>query len=98
MKRFTLLSIGILCLALSALVGFHVGNRTVQAQTTETVFLTSQYANGNGYTVIAILPNGDVYERECRNYDPFDPTKPALFFGNFWDDNPPVPTSSDKNK
>ena len=31
MKRFMFLSIGVMCLAVSALVGFHVGNRTAQA-------------------------------------------------------------------
>jgi len=32
MKRFMYLSIGVLCLSLSALIGFHVGSRTAQAQ------------------------------------------------------------------
>ncbi len=32
-KKFAFVSIGILCLALSALIGFHIGNQAAQAQT-----------------------------------------------------------------
>jgi len=83
MKRFMYLSIGLLCLSLSALIGFHVGSRTAEAQP-EMVSGTHQFRD-NVWTVM--LSNGDVY---INNYHPildkFE--EPARYLGNFWNGDP----------
>lgn len=86
MKRFMFLSIGVLCLAIAALIGFYIGSQRVDAQTPAgTVFFVNRDSStGGGGTSYynAILPNGDVYYNVDQggnlNYTA------AQYRGNFW--------------
>jgi hypothetical protein len=81
MKRFMFLSIGVLCLAVSALIGFHIGSQTAEAQTSETTYMA--VAEGTSFHVIAIQPNGDVYRRAVVGSG-WQTSDPPQFYGNYW--------------
>jgi len=84
------LSIGLLCLSLSALIGFHVGHRTAQAQAPEPIagVMGSYQTSQMRYAVM--LSNGDVYENTWHGaIGTFQ--EPPTYRGNFWYSEP-VPT------
>jgi hypothetical protein len=91
MKRFMFLSIGVLCLAIAALIGFNVGSQQAKAQSSEIV---SVYCDNQGYSV-AFLTNGDAYVRrlivgtDC-SYWSFDP---ACYAGNYWSHSDTISTN-----
>jgi len=96
-KRFMFLSVGILCLSLSALIGFHIGGRTARAQAPGASLSYSNF----GSAQFVMLDNGDVYWN--FNDGPLVPaggnffasfTTPAGYLGNFWTgETGPVPVS-----
>lgn len=82
MKRFMFLSIGVLCLAIAALIGFYVGSQRAEAQTpTGTLFFVNINAGWHYY--YAILPNGDIYVNVGASGNPAV-VEGASFCGNFW--------------
>ncbi len=82
MKRFMYLSIGVLCLAMAALISFHIGSQRAEAQTE----IGAQYyvEAGGGFNVFAILPNGDVYVNNTNTTAGFE-RHPSTYVGNFWE-------------
>jgi len=60
MKNAFYLSLTLLCLSLTLLVGFHLGNRSAQAQGMGSV-VGIESATGNGGNFWAITDTGDVY-------------------------------------
>jgi hypothetical protein len=81
MKRFMFLSIGVLCLAIAALIGFYVGSQRAEAQTpTGTMFFVN--FSGSHY-YYAVLPNGDIYVNVGANGNPAV-AEGASYCGNFW--------------
>jgi hypothetical protein len=86
MKRFMFLSIGVLCLAVAALIGFYIGSHQVIAQTPPQAmgFCATTYG---AYCFYMILPNGDTYSREiCEVYpNVYCATKPVNYMGNYWE-------------
>ena len=96
MKRFLMFSIGCLCLAVSALIGFHIGSSRVEAQApTGTLGFTATI--NDMLNVCILLDNGDVYWRTIGiNHDNghryFEGGAPSLI-GNFWDG----PVSTDQS-
>ena len=94
MKRFMLASIGLLCLSLAVLVGFHLGNHAAHAQAPRTVVGT--FVEPFHYVM---LENGDVYYRRTAKgtkpggtYD--SEYSPVSYIGNYWDGGT-VPVSPD---
>lgn len=85
MKKLMYLSIAILCLSISALIGFHIGSQAVQAQAPEPI---SGYRvvldSGNGDRYFVMLSNGDVYYRHGPYSDHSWDADPPEYFGNFW--------------
>ena len=94
MKRFMYVSIGLLCLSLSTLIGFHIGSRTAQAQAAAPVvgFATTE----TGDEQLVIDTNGGVWLQRrynlgatatlCGDIMGF-PTycgDAPLYIGNFW--------------
>jgi hypothetical protein len=62
MKRFMFLSIGVLCLAIVALIGFHIGASRVEAanSSTDTYVSCSVLSTGSGYFLVAMTSNGEI--------------------------------------
>ena len=86
MKRVLMFSVSVLCLAVSLLIGFHVGSQQVEAQAPAGVqYFYQQYGNSDHY--LAILPNGDVYHQSEAS-DQLQPN--PTYFGNFWGDMDPT--------
>ena len=97
-KRFMYFSVAVLCLSISALIGFHLGSHTANAQVgTLTPFVSP---DKNSFYVMDM--NGDVWmqtafvngvQRCNGNFQvsEFCAASP-LFVGNFWGGQP-VPTS-----
>lgn len=75
-RRFMLVSIGILCLMLAALIGFHIGNGSVRAQAPEGGPIVGFVWEGAVHHVI--LANGDMYSNSANLRGP------AEFIGNIW--------------
>ena len=92
MKRFFLFSVSVLCLALAALIGFHVGSSTVEAQAPG---FMEGFTAISGEEFFVILENGDLWRNNARNQGADFPTFDRLPFlvGNFWT-GPPVSTES----
>jgi hypothetical protein len=84
------LSIGILCLTLATLFGFHVGSQTVQAQTGSIVG-TLSWITTNEF--IVILDNGDLYSA-IYNKGGTPELMDHRYIGNYWDGFPNVPTTN----
>lgn len=85
MKRFMFLSVGVLCLAIAALIGFYLGSHNAEAQSNIAIAgfsSISKYGTGEYCTVM--LPNGDVYMREFYDWGVFA-EPPAKNIGNFWE-------------
>ena len=82
MKRFLMFSVSVLCLALTALIGFYIGSHEVEAQNPPAEF---QYEIGgyNGQSHYLMLPNGDVYLRTGTTT--FGNQSPASYVGNFFE-------------
>ena len=72
MIRIMYLAITMMCLAVTLLIGFHLGNRAAEAQGTGAV-VAIESATGRGGNFWAITDNGDVYH--------VDPCCP---FGSQW--------------
>ena len=63
MKRFMFLSITVMCMAVTLLIGMHIGSKNVEAQaSTVTGFSVS------GEYVWVMLSNGEVYSRPVEYY------------------------------
>ena len=87
MKRFMYLSIGLLCLSVSALIGFHFGSRTAEAQAPDAVTGYSMGVDGDFRVHYVMLSNGDVYAN--HNHESLSHPKglfaqSAEYRGNFW--------------
>jgi len=96
MKHFFYFSISVLCLAIAALIGFHIGSRSVEAQSTdlpiEGYSVVQAPADSPYFHHYVIYSNGDVYRRTLDvNTDEFTPEH--LFVGNFFDGEAPVNAS-----
>jgi hypothetical protein len=94
MKRFMYLSIGVLCLSVSALIGFHAGARTAQAQASDfqAGFRIAQLGSQGLYAYYATTA-GDVYAREIPSSGGhWDGGGTAQYLGNFFGGQP-VPVS-----
>ena len=83
MKRFFYFSVSFLCLALAALIGFHIGSRSVEAQSAG--LSIAGFTQDDHFYVI--LSNGDVYS------DNLPGSGDPIYRGNFFGDNPPVNAS-----
>jgi hypothetical protein len=75
MKNLFYLSLSILCLSISALIGFHVGSTTVHATASKTAIASHVIWEDE---VHVILENGDMYRNNVI------PRGPAVSVGNFW--------------
>jgi hypothetical protein len=95
MKRFMFLSIGVLCLSLAALVGFHIGSRSAIAQTDDFVagYRVMPYGVGGTGLHFVMLSNGDVYSRHDSASEPWTGSAPR-YLGNFWESTVPVAPST----
>jgi hypothetical protein len=83
MKRFMFLSIGVLCLAVAALIGFYVGSQRAEAQASpDAQYFVFNYGS-TSCSYRAILPNGDIYSNS-DNGAPYYFAYPAHYIGNFW--------------
>jgi hypothetical protein len=70
MKRFMYLSIGVLCLSVAGLIGFHVGTRPAHAQLAREVAGIAVDASGS--TVFVLEADGDVWARGVEYLDLID--------------------------
>jgi hypothetical protein len=62
MKRVFYFSVSFLCLALAALIGFHIGSRSVEAQSTGLSIAGYHYIDGyKPFDRTVVLNNGDIY-------------------------------------
>lgn len=86
-KRFAFVSFGILCLMLAALVGFHIGSRSAQAQSPERTIVGVTHA-GDISRIFVVTSNGDLYAGRDRLETPLNR------WGNVWTGQDPVPTES----
>ena len=92
-KKFALFSVGVLCLMLSAFIGFYIGSGSAKAQAPDAVagYRVYQHCAGcNSSEHFVMLSNGDVYHRYTNTNMTFDPR--VDYLGNFWT-GAPVPTS-----
>ena len=95
MKRFMYFSVSVLCLALAALVGFHIGNQPATAQVAPASVVGTF---GTLYNHVVLLANGDVYYRDATDlgcevgHMCYQNQSPATYVGNFWGGQP-VPTA-----
>jgi len=97
MKRFMFLSIGVLCLAIAALIGFYIGSESARAQAPGVVVgygWSGMVATTEDVPVTAMLDNGDVYANvtnSVKTYQVGEGSRtfrafkdPAIYLGNFW--------------
>ena len=75
MKKLFYLSLSILCLSVSALIGFHIGSTSVRAKTPAEAIASHVIWSDEAHV---ILENGDMYRNSVI------PRGPAIFVGNFW--------------
>lgn len=59
-KKFALVSFGLLCLSLAALIGFDIGSQTAEAQTPGTVTGYSMVTLDGTRVHYVVLPNGEL--------------------------------------
>lgn len=90
MKRFTQFSIGVLCLAIAALIGFHLSNHAVHAQSAPQIIGFSVLAENQMYAIDA---NGDVWRQALTNWVGGCGPGATLcsspqYIGHFWGDQP----------
>jgi len=69
MKRFMYLSIGVLCLALSALIGFHLGSSEVTAQVDPSADIVATYSVGSN-ALVALDRFGQIWACNGSNVNP----------------------------
>ena len=83
MKRFLMFSVSVLCLAIAALIGFHIGSHQVEAQAPpEVQYFVTPTGEHLTVNITAILPNGDVYSRQIYHGNWYDVIQSP---GNFWE-------------
>jgi hypothetical protein len=96
-KRFMFVSIGVLCLMVSALIGFHLGGQSAQAQAYEPIAAYRTVATGpsqNDVQHFVIWANGDVFRnRTYHGAGPVIFNDPANYVGNFYTGNSGVPVA-----
>jgi hypothetical protein len=89
MKRFMFLSVGVLCLAIAALIGFYIGGQNAKAQSSVPVagFSAAYYYSPGEVRCFVMQPNGDVYDRGTRetNDGIVFVNVPARLVGNYWE-------------
>ena len=99
MKRFMYLSIGVLCLAVAALIFNNLSTREVQAQAGQTIV---GYSCDWSLRHFVMTANGDVYVNDaagpatspdCRNQAWGSFNCSPVYIGNFWTGTPPVLTA-----
>lgn len=61
MKRFMYFSVSVLCMAIAAIIGFHIGSSTISAQTASDIQYHTVECGSGKCLVHAITPSGDVY-------------------------------------
>ena len=85
-KRFALVSFGLLCLSLAALIGFHLGSHSASAVAPEATsdWRVTQFDEDKVYYHV-LVSNGDVFVRTLTLADGQLDDPPATFAGNFWD-------------
>jgi hypothetical protein len=99
-KKFALVSFGVLCLAVAALIGNTLTTPKADAQAGQTIVGYAAWNDQNHYVITA---NGDVFRNtgypqsapfDCNGvpYYPFDCG--AVYIGNIWTGTPPVGTDS----
>jgi hypothetical protein len=74
-KNFFYLSLAILCLSVSALIGFHIGSTSVRAKTPGHAIASHVFWKDEAHVM---LENGDMYRNSVI------PRGPAVYVGNFW--------------
>lgn len=92
MRRFMYFSIGLLCLSIAGLIGFHIGTRPAHAQFARQVVGIA--VDPSGSTVFVLEADGDVWTRGVEYLDLIDgygtyvptlaPSPPARYLGNFF--------------
>ena len=96
-KKFALLSFGVLCLAVAALIVNNLTTPKADAQAAEAI---SGVFGLRFLEPAVMLSNGDIYVNYAtgptvpiggQNFPTF--TEPAAYLGNFWTGTPPVSTS-----
>ena len=96
MKRFMYLSIGVLCLMLAVVAGYHLGSQSAQAQVPEPITAYRVVSGSSLTDHFVMLSNGDVYRQV---HDPiYGATfnSPPTKVGNFWTgQGGAVPTSNE---
>ena len=102
MKRFMQLSIGVLCLMLAVVAGYHLGSQTAQAQVQAPIIGFATEDSFGGHTLIT--ESGDVYSRRYDSihigvywlpvYNSDSPEFSLHYVGNIWS-GAPVPTSNE---
>jgi hypothetical protein len=75
MKNVFYLSISLLCLSISALIGFYIGSTSVQANAPGSSVVGLAFWSDHAYV---LLENGDVYRNNAV------PRAPAIYIGNYW--------------
>jgi hypothetical protein len=75
MKKLFYFSLSILCLSVSALIGFHIGSTSVRATTPSTEIAGYVIWNEEAHVM---LENGDMYRNNVI------PRGPAVPVGNYW--------------
>lgn len=90
MKKLMYLSISMLCLAITMLIGFHIGSQSVKAQAPEAISGYRIYQDGGHVRHFVLLSNGDIYRRQHPQGS--ESLAPLVYLGNFWEGGP-VPTS-----
>jgi len=75
MKHLFYLSLAILCLSISALIGFHIGGTSARATPSGQAIASHVIWNDEAHV---ILENGDMYRNSVI------PRGPAVYVGNFW--------------
>jgi len=89
MRKFFYLSAGLMCLAITFAIAFHLGSRSVNAQAPEPITgYRVGFASGLFHHYV-MLSTGDVYLKQ--GVGQFGQTGAPVFVGNFWAGT--VPTS-----
>jgi hypothetical protein len=89
MKRFMYFSVGVLCLAIAVLIGFHMGARTAEAQSGSQMWQAFMFASGDNALHYVMLPDGTIYR---QNDGESRQNLPPTLMGNFWGGGP-IPTA-----
>ena len=82
MKKLFYLSLSLLCLSLSALIGFHIGSTASHADTPGNQIAGFVIWSDEAHV---ILENGDMYRNSVI------PRSRPILVGNYWSDGAPSP-------